>query len=554
MRKITFITSKWIRVFLLWPAFAVMPVSSGVIDDALSATLQAQITQPDPILVALTYDWTYLERFYALRHYEPVWVRSSGPTPRASIVRQYLHVADQDGLNKQAFHLAAIEGSWHKRSTADLVTLDILLSDALLRYAQMMRYGQTTPLLTDSRWHIAQPEQRPVSLLKRLVASDDLESALQSLAPAAVAYRGLQDALARYRRLAAAGGWPPLHTGKTLRQGMHHPQVAVLRKRLMLEGDLQDIQVSDRQKFDARVKFAVERFQVHHGLKMDGVVGTRTREAMNVPVADRIRQIELNMERWRWLPRKLGKRYLIVNSAGYELTAFEQGRPRFSMWVVIGRTDRQTPELKGVLHTVVFNPYWTVPITIAVEDLIPAQTRNPHYLQRKKIRVYANLAKKLEVDPGRVHWSRFNKLNFPYVLRQDPGPYNPLGRYKFLFSNKFDIYLHDTPTRRLFNRKQRTFSSGCIRVENPLQLASFLLEDMSGWDTAQIRAAVDTGKTRDVKLARALPIYLLYLTAWVGPDSSVYFYPDVYARDKGLAACLFPGEHAQDGTPAQCLL
>ncbi|MEJ2452522.1 MAG: L,D-transpeptidase family protein [Gammaproteobacteria bacterium] len=180
--------------------------------------------------------------------------------------------------------------------------------------------------------------------------------------------------------------------------------------------------------------------------------------------------------------------------------------------------------------------------------------RLPHYLQRKKIRVYANLAKNIEVDPIKVHWSRFNKQHFPYVLRQDPGPYNPLGHYKFLFSNKFEIYLHDTPARRLFGRKQRTFSSGCIRLENPLQLASFLLEDMQGWDRSHILAQVASGKTYRVKLARALPIYLLYLTAWVGPDSSVYFYPDVYARDEPLSACLFPAEHEQDGTPAQCLL
>jgi len=395
-----------------------------------------------------------------------------------------------------------------------------------------------TPFEVDPEWHIAPVDVNPVKLLQTLLAKKDFEVALRSLPPQQSGYQRLRDALARYRKLAVHGGWTALLPGPNLREGMRTPRVVLLRERLQWEGLLPEGQVGDTALFDPAVKFAVERFQVLHGLKMDGVVGKETRAAMNVPVEKRITQIKLNMERWRWLPHKLGERYLIVNTAGYELTAFEHEQPRFSMWVVIGKRDRQTPELSGALHTVVFNPYWTVPTTIAIEDVIPAQIRNPKYLQSKKIRVFSNLTHHIEVNPRKVNWTQYNKANFPYVLRQDPGPYNPLGRLKFLFSNQFDVYLHDTPARQLFVKKQRTFSSGCIRVEAPLQLAYFVLSNNHNWDAKRIRMEVESGQTREVKLAKSVPIYLLYLTAWVGPDEAVYFYRDVYARDQVIAECV----------------
>jgi murein L,D-transpeptidase YcbB/YkuD len=532
-----------------WP----IATHAAVPDDVLSRSLHAQIARPDSVTQALTMDWTYLERFYSLRQYLPVWTDMRGPNRRASILRQFLHVADQEGLTPATFHLSAIESSWHRRTPSELATLDILLSDAFFRYASDVRMGRLSPLDVDPQWHLASPDIHPVSLLQKMLTSADFEAAMRALPPQQHGYQRLREALAHYRQLAAQGGWPLIPAGPTLREGMRHPQVVALRKRLIAEGDMQDTRVTDARLFDPAVKFGVDRFQVRHGLKMDGVVGPATRNAMNVSVADRITQIKLNMERWRWLPRKLGERYLIVNTAGYDLTAFANGHATFSMWVVIGKQDRQTPEIAGLMHTVVFNPYWTVPTTIAIEDLIPAQRRNPNYLRTRKIRVFANLSKHIEADPRKIDWEKYTKDNFPYVLRQDPGPYNPLGHFKFLFSNEFDVYLHDTPARQLFAQKQRTFSSGCIRVENPLQLATFLLALNPGWDEPRILAAADSAQTSEVKLAKSLPIYLVYLTAWVGPDETVHFYPDVYARDKPIAACVSPGRHYSGGEETLCM-
>ena len=530
-----------------------VPAYAGVRDGVLVKALQTQIMQPDNVSQALAMDWTYLERLYGLRQYAPVWTSMNGPNQRASILRQFLYVADQEGLTPQAFHLSAIESIWHRHTAADLAALDILLSDAFFRYATQVRTGRLLPGDIDQQWHLGTPQIHPVKLLQKMLTSKDFETGMRSLAPPQSGYQRLREALAQYRQLAARDAWPRLSFGTTLRPGMHSAKVVILRKRLSAEGDLPNTAVANPRIFDPILKFAVDRFQVRHGLKMDGIVGPATRRAMNVSIADRITQIKLNMERWRWLPRHLGARYLIVNTAGYNLTAFDQGRARFSMWVVIGKQDRQTPEIKGSLHTVVFNPYWTVPTTIAVEDLIPAQLRNPHYLQVRKIRVFASLSRQIEVDPRKVHWAQYTKENFPYVLRQDPGPYNPLGRYKFLFSNGFDVYLHDTPTRQLFAQKQRTFSSGCIRVENPLQLAKFLLAANPGWDAARIRATVASGQTSEVKLAKSLPIYLVYLTAWVGPDNAVHFYPDVYARDQAIAECVSSSRHPQRDIALPCV-
>jgi murein L,D-transpeptidase YcbB/YkuD len=315
---------------------------------------------------------------------------------------------------------------------------------------------------------------------------------------------------------------------------MKHPHIPLLRQRLLADGSLAMNMAEEDTNFDQSLSYAVQRFQVRHGLKMDGVVGPQTRAALNVSVQDRIKQIKINMERWRWLPRKLGNRYIVVNSAAYNLAVIEDDQILFTMWVVIGKEQRQTPVIAGPMHTVVFNPYWTVPTKLVFEDLIPKQLKNPNYLKRKHIRVIRNLAKNIEVDPVSLDWQHFEKETFPYVLRQDPGPDNPLGRIKFLFSNKHEIYLHDTPKRYLFDKNKRAFSAGCIRIENPLKLATFLLADQPDWDQARISQVIHSDKTQEIELKQRTSVYLLYLTSWVGEDDTIYFYEDVYGRDPPL--------------------
>lgn len=320
-------------------------------------------------------------------------------------------------------------------------------------------------------------------MLQRAAHADDFAAFLDDLAPANREYRSLRRALAAYRAIEAQGGWPRLKGRQTLRRGMYGSEVAVLRHRLAATGDLKDAGEDPRQ-FDGSVEQAVRAFQARHGLAVDGVVGPRTRAALNVPVELRVRQLLINLERARWLTKDFGQRYLIVNLADFRLRAIDGGRTVLDMRVVVGLPYRSTPVFSDEVTYVHFNPYWNVPPSIAKKDILPRVKRDPGYLVRRSIRVFSDWSGNArELDPWSIDWSRFNSSYFPYKLRQDPGPQNPLGRVKFMFPNKYSVYLHDTPSRGLFDHPVRAFSSGCIRVEKPVDLAAFLLGDDPKWTT-----------------------------------------------------------------------
>ncbi|MEJ2686552.1 MAG: L,D-transpeptidase family protein, partial [Gammaproteobacteria bacterium] len=271
-------------------------------------------------------------------------------------------------------------------------------------------------------------------------------------------------------------------------------------------------------------------------LNADGIVGPLTRAALNVPAAARVEQIRLNMERSRWLPRDLGNRYVMVNMAGFQLRVLDHGHVVLEMPVIVGKPYRSTPAFSSTLSYLVFNPGWTVPPTIALQDMLPRERRDPDYLNTEGIEVFSGWSKDARrLDPTEIDWSRYGKDHFPFRLYQPPGPTNPLGRVKFMFPNRFDVYMHDTPARELFNRSVRTFSSGCIRVAKPLELAAYLLSDAERtWTVKDVQAEIDTGQTRAMHLPQALPIYLVYWTAWADPDGVVHFRDDIYGRDRRM--------------------
>jgi murein L,D-transpeptidase YcbB/YkuD len=482
-------------------------------------------------------DWSSLQAFYQSNEYFPVWLDYLGPTPHAVGLRQVLLDAGQEGLKVEKYHPEAIAGLWRSREPAEQVELELFLTDALFRYLQHVQNGYRQPQLGEYYLDISPAQVDPVARLHQLLKADDFQAALHKLGPQHPGYRRLRAALQRYRDIEQQGGWSVLPDGPSLKLDSRHPQVGVLRQRLMAEGDLELGPVHHPHYFDQAIKFAVERFQVRYGLKMDGVVGPKTRAAMNVPLAQRIEQITLNMERWRWLPRQLGQRYVIVNTAGFQLAAVKHDVIQFTMSVIIGTPKRPTPIVKGQFHTVVFNPYWTVPQTIIFEDLVPRQLRDPRYLQAKGIRVLTNHREASEVDPASIDWSQVDENHFPYILRQDPGDSNPLGRIKFLFSNNHNVYLHDTPDRYLFDNDSRAYSSGCIRVADPVQLGAFLLAGQDGWNEARIRAAIDKGEHQRVAVPGTVPVYLVYMTSWVGANNGVHFRPDIYHWDPKTQNC-----------------
>jgi murein L,D-transpeptidase YcbB/YkuD len=325
--------------------------------------------------------------------------------------------------------------------------------------------------------------------------------------------------------------------GPKLQRGDRDPRVADLRARLLWGRSPAPPPAPEPGLFDADLEAEVRDFQATHGLDPDGVVGRRTLAALDVTAAARARQVAVNLERLRWLPRDLGARRVVVNIPDFRLEVFEGGAPVLGMRVIAGRDARRTPFFAGEITAVVVNPTWTIPLKIALEDKLPLILEDRDWLAEQGVRVYRREGDAWRAAaPGEVQWVTLGPGNFPYRLVQEPGPKNALGRLKFLIPNPHDIYLHDTPARELFSRADRSFSSGCIRVERPRDLAELLLRPDPAWSRPAIDAAIARGETRQVPLRTPVPVYLLYWTAWVDDRGILQLREDIYGRDEEVAA------------------
>jgi len=340
----------------------------------------------------------------------------------------------------------------------------------------------------------------------------------------------LENVLSRYERITAGGGWPRVPDGLTLRQGDLNGRVSFLKRRLAASGDMADREARG-DHFDEPLREAVLRFQARHGLEADGLVGARTLRELNRPVSDRIRQITGNIERCRLLPVLEDRRHIVVNIADFTLKLYEEGNLRLFMPVIVGTTYRQTPVVSGRIASLVLNPEWNVPLSIATEDMLPRIKKDPGYLARQGLRVLQDWKTGEELDPAAIDWAGLSPEDFPYWLRQDPGPQNALGRVKFLFPNPHYLFLHDTPAREQFDKNERLFSSGCIRLARPLGLAVYLLQGTTLGSMEALAAAIEEGETVTVDIPSPMAIYIVYLTAWVDPGGTVQFRNDVYNRD-----------------------
>jgi murein L,D-transpeptidase YcbB/YkuD len=480
--------------------------------------------------------WPQLTSFYTSRNYLPVWFDAHGPNTRATTLLKALYQAANEGLDPGSYPLPQLKQLWQSEARHEQLNLELLLTSSFFDYSRELLSGQLDPLWSGLLWHIPLEKTDSIALLQALLASDDFATALKSLPPSHPTYQRLREALARYRKIEPEGGWPTIPAGNKLRPGSQDPRVPLLRQRLQLEGTLQFVALKDVLLYDQALRYAVERFQLRHGLKVDGVIGPLTLTALNVPLSRRIAQIRANMERWRWLPDQLGHRHIIVNVSAYQLSAYDHGGRQFTMDAITGTCDTPTPQISGELHTVVFSPYWSIPKKIALEEVIPRQRRDPGYFASRGIRVYSDWVDGEELPPEIIDWSRLHWGNFSYMLRQDPGPDNPLGKLKFLFNNNFRVYLHDTPAQRLFAQTDRSFSHGCIRLQAPRRLAAFLLanDPASPWSETAVRSVVASGITHEVEVNPPVPVYLLYLTAWVGDDGALHFRKDIYGEDELL--------------------
>ncbi|MEN8762395.1 MAG: L,D-transpeptidase family protein [Thiogranum sp.] len=527
------------------PALAVSPENAiaGELERTLRSLARVPGEQPVNLVPLLT--------FYQQRNYRPVWYSAGGISPAAQRWLSLLGRVEQEGMSGLLMHRAEIQQRLDAEGSLELADLDLMLTDSFFQYARKMGRGQLDSSLADPDWHIPQPEVRPAALLEQLVRSGYFDEAVGALLPVHTDYRKLREALLRYLAVQKSGGWPAFqHSGRKLKPGDASEDIPKLRQQLWMVGDLAKDDVLGYD-YDAVLERAVIRFQQRHGLQGDGVIGKRTRAALAVPIEERIEQIRLNLERWRWMPRDLGPRYITVNTAAFELQVHDQETVPLSMRVIVGKQTHPTPVFTEKMSYLIVNPYWHVPTKVAIRDLLPKQLSDPGFFQSRSIRVLSGWQPDaVEVDPDQVDWAAYlNGRYFPYKLRQDPGPGNALGRIKFMLPNRFSIYLHDTPGRHLFNRPVRAFSAGCVRVEKPMALANYVLGTEQPSARVLLEALIGQEKKRTIQLAEPIAVYMLYQTAWVDENGTLQFRNDIYGHDRRLAAALRSEIAPEQGEP-----
>lgn len=457
-------------------------------------------------------DRLVLQPFYQKRDFQPVWTE-----PRVESFTHALEDALSHGIDPAGFLVSSTRPAER----------ELLLSDAFLRYASALARGRVTPTDFETDWRIAAPPFDGAKLLEAATAGD-VAGVLTDLAPHAPSYERLREALQHYRELAKTG-WPQLRSAP-MRLGDIGDNVKQLRDRLAAEGLSAPPDIdADTSIYDTTLAAAVSQFQTTHGLAVDGAAGRGTLAALNVSAAQRVKQIRWNLERWRSLPRINGALRIEVNVPAATAVLYQDDQPAKTMRAIVGAVEHPTPVLRARMISVLFNPPWNVPSSIIEKEIRPALKRDPRYLQRTGL-VY------IEVNGGRQ-------------LVQLPGPKNALGQVKFEMPNPDDIYMHDTPERRLFALSRRALSHGCVRVEDPRDFARLVLNGPE-WSPEAIDRAIATGQTQNVPLPQKIPVYMLYWTAFIDADGTIEFRDDLYGRDRRLAEALTAQEAADHLTIA----
>jgi murein L,D-transpeptidase YcbB/YkuD len=483
-----------------------------------------------------------LREFYESRAYEPAWLAGATASPQALALIEGFRVAWQKGLEPQDYGA----GGWQERleaaqgSQAAAAGFDVALTLSVMRYVSDLRLGRINP----QHVNFALPVQEKAYdlaqfLAQRLLPASDTAAVLALVEPPFEAYWRTEGALVRYTQLAAEDGGQPLPVpATTVEAGQPYTGLARLSELLHRLGDLPDAPASPPALYEGSLVEAVQRFQRRHGLDDDGRLGAATLQQLNVPLAQRVRQLQLALERWRWLPEEFSSPPIIVNIPDFRLRALRADNSvDLQMRVVVGKAMlTETPVFSRDMTYVVFRPYWVVPPGIMRRQILPALKRDRGYLARNRYEITThggNLVTDAAVSDEELAQLQAGKL----AVRQRPGPNNALGLVKLMFPNEHHVYLHSTPATELFARSRRDFSSGCIRVEQPAELTAWVLRDNPGWTLERIRQTMNSGSDNvTVKLARRTPVFIVYGTAIAYADGEVHFYPDLYGHDARLAA------------------
>ncbi|MEO5896875.1 MAG: L,D-transpeptidase family protein [Vicinamibacterales bacterium] len=487
--------------------------------------------------------WKQTRTFYERRKFQSAWITNAKPRPEIDDLITAIREADREGLDPDLYNVAMLEQRRKEASKGFLSdkgfdpreagALDVWLTYLYMKYASDAADGLSDLARIDPAWKIRPETFDPLAHLEKALVDNRIPDSLRELMPVAPEYARLRTALADYRAIAAKGGWPQLPATLKLKPGQKSPHLSTLAARLAASHDYRGSTPEAKDSvYGSELQAAVKVFQQRHGLTDDAVIGKEVVAEINVPVTRRIAQIQMNMERWRWLPRELGERYILVNIPEMRLDVYEGDKVPLTMRVVVGKPDSQTPIFNDEMTYVVFSPYWNVPETIAQNETLPAVMKDPGFLTRNNMDIVDKAGN--AVDPSTVDLGDASAYRF----RQRPGTDNSLGLVKFMFPNQFDVYRHDTPADSLFARATRSLSHGCVRVEQPEALAKYVLGDQKDWNAERISEAMHAGEEKTVKLKKPLPVYLGYWTARASPDGLLQFRRDVYDVDSRLAARL----------------
>lgn len=537
-------------MFLLVLAAGCGPLHVGTtekgreMDEALRQTLQS----PAPPYAARDDEgvrlWKLTRRFYDHRQFAPAWIENASPRPQMDALINAIHAADREGLDPELYSVSLLDQQKKEASKGFLSkkgfdpkqagAMDVWLTYLYMKYGSDLADGVSDLAHADPTWKITLEAFDPLAELERALRDNRVAESLIELTPTDPDYRALRTALADLRAQASRGGWPVVPPITRLKPGHRNGQVDALARRLAASGDFKGSAPGSGlpTTYDADLQEAVKRFQRRHGLTDDAVVGPALVAELNVPIDARIRQVQLNMERWRWLPRDLGARHLLVNIPEMRLDVHDRGNVPLTMRVVVGKQDTPTPIFNDEMTYLVFAPYWNVPADIAEKETLPSMLKDPGFLARTNMEVVDDSGK--PIDAGSIDLGDAGKYRF----RQRPGTSNSLGLVKFMFPNQFNVYLHDTPADSLFARASRSFSHGCVRLEQPEKLAAYVLRDQPEWTSERIAEAMHGQEEQTVKLKEKIPVYIGYWTARVSPDGLLQFRKDVYGIDSRLTSKL----------------
>lgn len=501
------------------------------------------------------YATQFIPEFYKSRNYQPAWNEYEVFIELLKAVEG----VEANGLLPEDYHISAIDSleqkivSNRKKDQYNLhwvAEFDLLITDALFTYAYHLLYGKTNPLTFDASWNFNRKEFPPgmVDSLTAAIEKRDIVQRLKNTEPSFTGYSKMKDALALYKYIAQNGGWGTIKSNQVLKRGESSEVVPQIRKRLLLTGDLTDTLSIENSVYDDSLYNDIKRFQKIHGLNNDGVIGKNTYAIFNIPVEKKIELLKVNMERNRWVSHAFSDDFILVNIAAFEAYVFDNKQRIHTTKTMVGKTYHQTPIFTAKLDYVEFNPTWTVPTSIFKREMIAKIKADSNYLSRNHLEVIT--FKGEVVDASTLNFNELTpSTSFPYMLRQKPGPWNALGQVKFIFPNKFSVFLHDTPSRSLFAREDRSLSHGCIRVENPLNFAEVVLRETE-YTNEKINEIIKNEETHRVLLDSKPDVMLLYLTVSLGENGDLRFFKDVYNRDQKVYEALKKGKiHTIDVLP-----